>query len=320
MKGCDNMDVNTKALIANRLKTLRYQNQLSQKDVAEKLNVDTSTISYYENAKRNIPTDSLKVFASIYNTTIDEIVGEVKYEPENEWMALEKKPVPAFMRDLKLNILILGAFLLLFIGILFEDTSFVALSTLVMLLHGLGVIRRVFTIQPRLAKYYTYTLKRIPKFVYDDSEQEKKNAINFVTFLSIISLFGVVLVTSVVLSGISGNLVSLDVNIILALYIMNTVFLLYIIVQAFRNQLLPDSFNEGEKDKRMDTLKYFFFKGTIIASYFMAMFGFNYMGDLDNGVIISPFFYLFLVHLIHFSLYLIPFVILSMYKHYTLYK
>ena len=58
-----------------RLKDLREDKDLSQKEIAEILNVSQVAYSYYELEKREIDINSLKKLALFYNTSIDYIVG-----------------------------------------------------------------------------------------------------------------------------------------------------------------------------------------------------------------------------------------------------
>lgn len=55
----------------NRLKELREDNDIYQKDIAKYLNVDQSNYSKYELEKINIPMEILKKLADYYNTSID---------------------------------------------------------------------------------------------------------------------------------------------------------------------------------------------------------------------------------------------------------
>ena len=58
-----------------RLKDLREDNNLTQKDVAKHLNIKQNTYSQYESEKRQIPLSSLIALARFYNTSTDYILG-----------------------------------------------------------------------------------------------------------------------------------------------------------------------------------------------------------------------------------------------------
>lgn len=55
----------------NRLKEIREDNDLYQKDIADFLNIDQSNYSKYELEKINIPIETLKKLADFYHTSTD---------------------------------------------------------------------------------------------------------------------------------------------------------------------------------------------------------------------------------------------------------
>ncbi len=59
----------------NRLKDLRKEKNLYQKDIAKHLNMSQNGYSQYETEFTNIPTKILKELALYYNTSIDYIFG-----------------------------------------------------------------------------------------------------------------------------------------------------------------------------------------------------------------------------------------------------
>lgn len=58
-----------------RLKDLREDNDLTQKDVSKILKISRPQYSLYETGKRDIPVDLLSTLAKYYKTSIDYIVG-----------------------------------------------------------------------------------------------------------------------------------------------------------------------------------------------------------------------------------------------------
>lgn len=68
----------------NRLKELREDRDLFQKDIADYLKIDQSNYSKYELEKISIPLEYLKSLADFYNTSIDYIL----YRTD------ERKPYP----------------------------------------------------------------------------------------------------------------------------------------------------------------------------------------------------------------------------------
>lgn len=57
-----------------RLKTLRKENGVSQKELAEYLNIKQNTYSQYETGKRELPIDFLIKLAKYYNVSTDYIL------------------------------------------------------------------------------------------------------------------------------------------------------------------------------------------------------------------------------------------------------
>ena len=67
-----------------RIRNLREDNDLKQKDLATYLNCSQVSYSYYEIGKRDIPTTTLIRLAEYYNCSIDYLLG----------LTDEKKPYP----------------------------------------------------------------------------------------------------------------------------------------------------------------------------------------------------------------------------------
>ena len=58
-----------------RMRNLREDKDLKQKDIAKMLNFAQTTYSDYENGKINMPTSILIKLAELYNTSIDYLLG-----------------------------------------------------------------------------------------------------------------------------------------------------------------------------------------------------------------------------------------------------
>ena len=58
-------------IVMNRLRDLREDKDLLQKDVAKVLNMSQTGYSQYETETNDIPTEILKKLASYYDTSID---------------------------------------------------------------------------------------------------------------------------------------------------------------------------------------------------------------------------------------------------------
>ena len=59
-----------------RIRDLREDSNLSQKDIAEYLKCSQQAYSYYESGKRTIPIEYLIALASFYKTSIDYLLGQ----------------------------------------------------------------------------------------------------------------------------------------------------------------------------------------------------------------------------------------------------
>ena len=62
-------------MVYRRLRDLREDRDLLQKDVAEVLQCSQVCYSYYELGKRDIPTEVLVRLAAYYHTSVDYLLG-----------------------------------------------------------------------------------------------------------------------------------------------------------------------------------------------------------------------------------------------------
>lgn len=58
-----------------RLKTLREDADLTQREISDVLQIDQRVYSNYETGKREIPARFLVILAAYYHTTVDYILG-----------------------------------------------------------------------------------------------------------------------------------------------------------------------------------------------------------------------------------------------------
>ena len=66
----------------NRLKDLREDKDLLQKDIANILSIKQQQYSLYETGKRDLPLEFAMILSDFYKTSIDYIVGKTnKKEP-----------------------------------------------------------------------------------------------------------------------------------------------------------------------------------------------------------------------------------------------
>lgn len=57
-----------------RLRNLREDHDYTQKKIADILQIGRTQYNLYENGKRDIPVDLLRILAELYNTSIDYLV------------------------------------------------------------------------------------------------------------------------------------------------------------------------------------------------------------------------------------------------------
>jgi transcriptional regulator with XRE-family HTH domain len=62
-------------MLSRRLKKLRKEKQISQKDLAKKLNLSPSTIAMYETEKRKPDSETLERMSNYFDVSIDYLLG-----------------------------------------------------------------------------------------------------------------------------------------------------------------------------------------------------------------------------------------------------
>jgi transcriptional regulator with XRE-family HTH domain len=62
-------------LLSDRLKELRNEHNLLQKEIAKKLKITTSAYGFYEQGKRTPDTETLNKIAEFYSVSIDYLLG-----------------------------------------------------------------------------------------------------------------------------------------------------------------------------------------------------------------------------------------------------
>lgn len=84
-------------MFSNRLRKLREDNELSQEQLANKLNLSTSTVGMYEQGRRQPDNSTLTKISEIFDVSVDYLLGntEVKkfeepYEDELEKILFSK--------------------------------------------------------------------------------------------------------------------------------------------------------------------------------------------------------------------------------------
>lgn len=76
--------------IGDRLKNLRKENKLTQKDMAEKLGIHPNTISMYEKGNRNIPSTVIKKISDTFNVSTDYLLRGEEKNGKQEFSSLDE--------------------------------------------------------------------------------------------------------------------------------------------------------------------------------------------------------------------------------------
>jgi transcriptional regulator with XRE-family HTH domain len=62
-------------VVYQKIKDLREDNDLTQKDIANILNISQRAYSHYENGTRNLPVEILIQLSKFYNVSTDYLLG-----------------------------------------------------------------------------------------------------------------------------------------------------------------------------------------------------------------------------------------------------
>ena len=77
--------------LGNRIKFLRKRANITQSELAEKLNLSFGTISKYEKDEISIPSETLLKIANIFNVSTDFLLGRVDIKNESIAIAVSTK-------------------------------------------------------------------------------------------------------------------------------------------------------------------------------------------------------------------------------------
>ena len=75
-----------------RLRNLREDNDLTQKDLSKILNISQVAYSYYELNKRSIPLELLSKIADFYNTSVDYLLFRTDIQKPYPKTQVKAKP------------------------------------------------------------------------------------------------------------------------------------------------------------------------------------------------------------------------------------
>lgn len=88
-------------MFASRLKSLRLENNLTQKELAKKLNMQNTAISKYELGEREPDIKTLNKLSEFFNVTLDYLLGRTDIKNQSEKIFNEHKEADEFLKRLK---------------------------------------------------------------------------------------------------------------------------------------------------------------------------------------------------------------------------
>lgn len=86
-------------MISNRLKELRQEKDLLQKDIANYLNISTSAYGFYEQGKRTPDTEIIKKLSEFFNVSLDYLLGKTDIRESADDILSGKEPTIALHSD-----------------------------------------------------------------------------------------------------------------------------------------------------------------------------------------------------------------------------
>lgn len=92
-------------IIGNRIKTLRTQSHMTQRELAQKIGLTPKMISFYEKSERIPPADIIIKFVDIFNVSADYLLGlsnspDAKEVIHGEQLSSEEKEIVDVYRNL----------------------------------------------------------------------------------------------------------------------------------------------------------------------------------------------------------------------------
>ena len=96
--------MNTKKYFADRFKSRRLQLGLNQREISEKLNIQRSTITNYENGNITPTAEKLPEIASILNTSVDYLLGRSDYINDSDMASKIRQATKNGIHDIEILI------------------------------------------------------------------------------------------------------------------------------------------------------------------------------------------------------------------------
>lgn len=84
-------------MLGERLRKLRLERKLTQKELGKKVNVTKVSISGYENGIRNPDTETLQALADFFDVSTDYLLGRTE---ESDWYSKLPELTEKYERDI----------------------------------------------------------------------------------------------------------------------------------------------------------------------------------------------------------------------------
>ncbi len=275
-------------IIGNRLRAYREQYGYTQRYVAQRINVDASTISNYERGSRNVPMEQLQHLAELYGTTIDELIKEPSREYHSQSRVhLIKRPYRAGWSPISTALALIWVALILAHGV--EGPGrFTLPATVATLAFFVYHAYRFFIHRP--AQRRGFTLPAGERVVYRHSEDSSGvNRLRFFEYYALLALF----VTFIIMNGMVINSIESEGEQMFFAMLVVFVSLFYLSL-ALISILSPrrTRIYDEEVNLSLNTYRYLIIKGLAACSYIIYI---TYYTPVAK-TIPQPILYLLLVH------------------------
>lgn len=98
--------MNIQQLIGERMKTIRFYSNIKQKDLADKLNIQPSMLSMFEQGKREPSITTLYTFCNFFDITLSQFFSHIDNELntyDSDKLGLIFKDLSKFVSELEIE-------------------------------------------------------------------------------------------------------------------------------------------------------------------------------------------------------------------------
>jgi|GEM_PF-6327744 len=265
--------------IARRIKVLRKQNNLTQKDVAMELNIDVSTLSKYERGTRKLPNDHIPRLAETYRTTVEDILnGKTPVQTTRTYAHPLKQPYRP-PRTLFSYGLLFTLIILMTLYVVTADISLAAGGLTVLAIYGLyhayhffihDEDRQAIILASHKEVTYTHPAKQKARLQF-------KMKLIFNMSMLMLALF---LLYGILLSTPSSDLSAGEETFLASLFIVTFVLLTGIFITLLLSTDFKKHYEEAQLNLRMNTYRFLIVKILSYVHYFILA---TYLAPVIHG-------------------------------------